>query len=293
MKKLILVSSIAAAVLTTVSTVQAETIFGLSTSNSLFSFDSASPGTISTPVSITGVTTGTIVDIDFSPVAFTLYGIASNGDLYSLNTTTGAATLRIGVSAQIAPNTITAPTAIDFNPAADRLRVFQGTNSFRLTGDASTYDSAQTAGTVSSDGAFTGIAGANLVAAAYSNNVNNGATAPSLYSLDTTNNTLVLHSTGPAFVTIAPVGTLGVDIGTTNVGFDISFGQGAATGYVSDSDNFYTVNLATGTLSSAAVIGNAGLTTKSIAAASVPEPTTTALAGLALLGLVTRRKRQA
>ena len=293
MKKLTLVCSIAAALLSPASTVQAETIFGLSTSNSLFSFDSASPGTISTPVSITGVTTGTIVDIDFSPVAFTLYGIASNGDLYSLNTTTGAATLRIGVSAQIAPNTITAPTAIDFNPAADRIRIFQGTNSFRLTGDAATYDSAQTAGTVSSDGTFTGVPGANLVAAAYSNNINNGASAPSLFSLDTTANTLILHSGTPAFVTIAAVGTLGVDIGTTNVGFDISFLQGASTGYVSDSDNFYTVNLISGALTPAGTINNGGLTTRSIAAAAVPEPTTTALGALALLGLMTRRQRQA
>ena len=73
---------------------------------------------------------------------------------------------------------------MDFNPAADSIRVFQGTSNFRLTGDAATFDSVQTAGTVSTDGTFTGVAGANLVAAAYTNNFNGTATT-TLFSLDT------------------------------------------------------------------------------------------------------------
>lgn len=289
MKSLILASCIGVALVGTVSTVRAETIFGLSTASSIFSFDSATPGTVSPVIPITGIVTGSIVDIDFSPVAQSLYGIASNGDLYRINTTTGVATLSIGVGAQLPANTITAPTVMDFNPAADRIRVFQGTSNFRLTGDAATFDSAQTAGTISIDGTFAGVAGANLVAAAYTNNFN-GTGATTLYSLDTTADTLIIHSVAPQFSTIATVGPLGVNIGT-GVGFDISALQAAISGYVSDGDNFYTVNLGTGALTSVGTINNGAVTTKSIAAATVPEPSAALLGAAGLLGLLTRRRR--
>ena len=290
MKPILLLSSIAVALAGAVSTSQAETIFGLSTANSIFSFDSATPGTVSPVIPITGVVTGSIVDIDFSPVAQSLYGIASNGDLYRINTTTGAVTLSIGVGAQIPANSITAPTVMDFNPAADRIRIFQGTSNFRLTGDAATFDSAQTAGTISIDGTFTGVAGANLVAAAYTNNFNNtGSTA--LFSLDTASNFLISHTVAPQFSTIAQVGTgLGVNIGS-NVGFDISALQAAISGYVSDDDNFYTVNLSTGVLTSVGTINNGAVTTKSIAALTVPEPSVALLGAMGLMGLLARRRR--
>jgi len=289
MKTQLLVSSLAATFLAAAAPVRAELIFGLTTVNSIFRFDHATPGTVTGLTSITGASSS-IVDIDFSPVSQLLYGIAADGNFYSINTTTGAATLSIGVASQIAPNTITAPTAVDFNPVADRLRVFQGTNTFRLTGDAPTFDSVQTAGTVTTDGAFTGVAGANLVAAAYTNNFN-GTAATTLYSLDTTADQLVIHSVGPQFSTLAAVGPLGVNIGATNVGFDVSVNQGATAGYVSNSNSFYTINLSTGALGSATSIGTGAFTTRSIAAASVPEPTVAMLGAFGLLGLLSRRRR--
>lgn len=289
MKPIILVRSLAVALVGAVSSTQAETIFGLSTANSIFSFDSATPGTVSPVIPITGIVTGSIVDIDFSPVAQSLYGIASNGDLYRINSTTGVATLSIGVASQSPANSVTAPTAMDFNPAADRIRIFQGTSNFRLTGDAATFDSVQTAGTISIDGTFTGVAGANLVAAAYTNNFN-GTGATTLYSLDTTSDSLIIHSVAPQFSTIATVGALGVNIGT-GVGFDISALQAAISGYVSDGDTFYTVNLSSGALSTVGTIANGAVTTKSIAAATVPEPSVAVLGAMGLVGLLARRRR--
>ena len=267
---------------------QAELIWGLTTAQSLVSFDSAAPGTTSTPVSITGVSTGSIVDIDFSPVNASLYGMASNGDLYKINTATGVATLVLGVGSQIPANTITSPTDIDFNPAADRIRVFQSANdgNFRLTGDASSFNNpGLTAGTATSDGTIAYTGGTPdpfLVGMAYTNNFD-GTGSTSLYSIDTNNDSLVLHSGGPQFNTITVVGTgLGFAVGTL-VGFDISALQGSVAGYVSDSNSFYTVNLSTGQLTLVGTIGGAKMF-QSIAAQTVPEPSTIALFTVGLIG---------
>lgn len=281
----------------TLATAQAELMYGLTTAvgfdQGLFTFDSATPGTTTAPIAITGVSTGIIVDIDVSPVSGNLYGMASNGDLYILNRFTGAATLSIGVGSQIPANTITAPTEIDFNPAADRMRVFQGNSNFRLTPDSSAFNNGGTPGTVSSDGTFSYISGGSatpeLVGAAYTNNFD-GTLITSLYSIDTFTNNLAVHSGAPEFSTLTQVGSFGFDIGTF-VGFDISALQGDTSGYVSDANSFFTIDLSTGALTFIGVIGSGtAFTTQSIAA--VPEPSTYALLGIALVGLVVWKARR-
>lgn len=276
---------------------QAELVFGLTSAGGLFSFDSAAPGATTAPTAITNVSTGSIVDIDFSPVNGALYGMASNGDLYTINTGTGAATLAVAASAQNpTPNTITTPTDIDFNPFADRIRVYQTATdgNFRLTGDASSFDTG-TVGLVSSDGTY-GYTGGTpdpfLVGSAYTNNFNGTATT-SLYSIDTNNDSLVLHSGTPQFNTLTVVGSgLGVAVGTF-VGFDISQTQGSANGYVSDSNSFYTIDLATGLLASVGTIGSGSFNTITIAAVAVPEPSTIGLLSIGLIGLAAWRVRRA
>src|SRR2546423_565157 len=72
---------------------QAQSIIGLTSQNSLISFSSATPGTTTAPVAITGLQTGeTILGIDLRPVNGLLYGVGSTSRLYTLNPTTGAAT---------------------------------------------------------------------------------------------------------------------------------------------------------------------------------------------------------
>jgi hypothetical protein len=57
-----------------------------------------------------------------------LYGIgAATANLYRLDATTGLATLDVLPGA-----VISGPNDVDFNPAADWLRVFAGANNFRL-----------------------------------------------------------------------------------------------------------------------------------------------------------------
>ncbi|MEO7317927.1 MAG: DUF4394 domain-containing protein, partial [Chthoniobacteraceae bacterium] len=105
MKKLLLSAALAA--FTIAPTIAlAETIFGLDMSNRIYRFDSSTPSTLTFlngGLPIPGVQAGEIlVGIDFRPVATTsaaaafngvLYGLGNSNDLYTINTTTGAATL--------------------------------------------------------------------------------------------------------------------------------------------------------------------------------------------------------
>src|ERR1035438_4192935 len=60
--------------------------------NQIFTFDSSNPGTILTSVGISGLQgSDTLVGIDYS--GSTLYAIGSAGNLYTVNGTTGVATL--------------------------------------------------------------------------------------------------------------------------------------------------------------------------------------------------------
>src|ERR1035438_6041640 len=75
------------------SSAKAENLTGLVyLGNQLFTFDSSTPGTILTSVGVSGLQGGDIlVGIDY--LGSTLYAIGSAGNLYTVNGTTGGATL--------------------------------------------------------------------------------------------------------------------------------------------------------------------------------------------------------
>ena len=262
----------------TASSLHAATIYGLTSGNELIRFDSATPGSITT---IGTISQPGIVDLDFFPVNGQLYAITSNGNTYSLNLGNAAATLLFSPLSAISNI-----TDLDFNPVADRMRLFGDTDqNYRMVPDVITAPSAAgTAGTVIFDGTFSNTA-FELESSAYTNNFD-GATSTTLYSIDTTTDSLVIHSVSPQFNTVTAVGTgLGTAIGN-NVGFDV--GQDGIA-YLSDANNFYTVNLATGIATSAGAVGGSGLV--SIAALAVPEPGS-ALLGLTGLAVLAARRRR-
>lgn len=239
-------------------------------------------GSVQNDVGVTGLNAGdSLADIDvFASDNLKLYGLGTSGQLYTLNPASGAAST-VGSGAAVG-----SPVAMDFNPAADRLRVLSGDANFRIQ--------PFTGGLAADDGLFTYAAGdANfgadpaLAAAAYINNLDNpGATA--LYSIDAGLNSLVLHSGGPQFSTLNTVAglTLGgnpFDIGP-NVGFDvISPAVGSNWAYVSDGNEFYSLNLNSGELSFLSTIGGPARL-RSFTGQAVPEGETW-LAGAAALTL--------
>ena len=102
----------------------------------LVTFDRADPA-LDTAIAITGLQAGeTVVGLDIRAGGATpgeLYALGSTGRLYTVNTTTGVATLKSTLAAD-AGDTTDAFTAlsgtefgVDFNPVADRLRVVSDT----------------------------------------------------------------------------------------------------------------------------------------------------------------------
>jgi hypothetical protein len=282
MKRILL--SILAAVALLPGIARAETIFGLTSTGAIFSFNSSNPATITGLTSVTGTGADTLVGIDFRPATGALYGFASSGNLYRIDPFTGVATL--DVTPAMSVGTV---LYADFNPVVDRVRIVSaGNQNYRLTPGGGAN-----AGMVNFDGNFefapgSGSGTPNLRGVAYTNSFA-GTTSTSFYSIDANN--LYLNSGGPQFNTLNLVGSLGLTL-TGASGFDISGATNIA--YLTNDNAFYTVNLATGATTFVGTIGG-GVNVVSIAA--VPEPGTNALLIIGAVGavvfLVRRRTRAA
>src|SRR5262245_44474607 len=170
--------------------VNAESITGLVTgpgvANGLVFFDSASPGTVSAPLAITGLQPGeSLIGIDYRPTTGVLYGVGNANRLYAIDTATGAAS---GVA--LTPASGSGFTSLNgsffviyFNPFPDlagmaSLRVISNTEqNLRInvnpgfTGQVN-LDTSITPGTL------------NIVGSAYSNNDTNPATGTTLFGID-------------------------------------------------------------------------------------------------------------
>ena len=96
-------------------------VYGLTTSNSLVRFDTATPGTINSSVAITGLSPGAALrGIDYRPANGHLYGVSSDSRLYTIDTASGVATV-FGAPGAFTLNGTS--FGFDFNPVPDRIRV--------------------------------------------------------------------------------------------------------------------------------------------------------------------------
>ncbi|MEV4777829.1 DUF4394 domain-containing protein [Burkholderia sp. LMU1-1-1.1] len=217
-------------------------VFVLTASNKLLSFDRATPATIRTTATVTGLQAGeNLLGIDYRPADGQLYGVGSTGRIYTLNGVTGAATLKSTLAADSAdtsaPFTALAGTefGVDFNPAADRLRIVGNTGqSLRVNVDN---------GATTTDGSINGGAANTAVnAAAYTNSFA-GTAGTTLFVVDSVNGTLYTQNP-PNNGTLANPVSLGV-AATSVAGFDIDArtNTGYAVMTVGGARNLYTINL--------------------------------------------------
>ncbi|SFX45356.1 protein of unknown function [Janthinobacterium lividum] len=218
-------------------------VFVLTASNKLLSFDRATPATIRTTATVTGLQAGeNLLGIDFRPADGQLYGVGSTGRIYTLNGVTGAATVKATLAADAAdataPYTALAGTefGVDFNPVADRLRIVSNTGqSLRINVDT---------GATTTDGNINGGAGNTAITAAAYTNSFAGTASTTLFVIDGANATLYTQNP-PNNGTLASAVPLGV-AATGVAGFDIDArtNTGYAVMTVAGARNLYTLNLA-------------------------------------------------
>jgi len=270
-------------------------IYAVDTNNTLFNFDSGTPGTIIAGHAITGLLPNEqIIGLDGRPSNSGLYGLSNLNRVYLLNPLTGAA---------LTSSTMTTPLngtdfGFDFNPTNNNARVVSNARQ-NLIVDPTT--GVTTVGTNLAYAAGDANAGANpnIVGAAYTNN-NPGASSTVLYDIDSGIDRLVTQDlpTAGTLHTVAGAG-LGVNA-TALLGFDIG-GDGTAFAAMQTATDIrsglYTINLGTGAATLVGTI-DGGIQVRDIAIEPatgfiVPEPASMLSLGVVALGMGLRRRNRA
>lgn len=235
----------------------AQKIFVLTTSNMLYSIDASLPAATSTPITVTGLASGSaLVGMDVRPATGQLYALGydaaqQKGQIYTLDTNTAQLTpIGPGINAFLLSGQI----GFDFNPTVDRIRV--------ISSDAHDYRlHPVTGGLVATDGTLMYAMGdvnagknPNIGSGAYTNSYI-GSTSTALYNYDDSLNVLTLQNP-PNNGIQNTVGSSGLmqNLADPTTDIDIYFnpmtGQNIAY-FVANSgsnvnDSLYTINLSTG-----------------------------------------------
>lgn len=202
-----------------------------------------------------------LIGIDYRVQNGKLYGVGDRGGIYTLSRARATKVSRLSVPLQ------GRSFGVDFNPAANRLRVISDTGQ-NLRHNIDDPAGAPAAGTTAVDGtltnppvppATTGATARGVTAAAYTNNDLNASTATTLFDLDTALDQVSVQSPANAG-NLAPTGKLGVDAGS-DAGFDILTSGTRNTGYatlrVGGAQRLYQVNLLNGSVAKAGTFDKA------------------------------------
>jgi hypothetical protein len=219
-------------------------VVGLTDSGRLVSFPADAPQATRSLGRVTGLTGDTgLVGIDYRVQDGRLYGVGEAGGVYTVDTSRRPARA-VKVSQLTVPLRGTS-FGVDFNPAANRLRVVSDAGQ-NLRHNIDDPVGAPAAGTTATDGSLSSTTPATgVTAAAYTNNDLDPATATTLFDIDTALDQVSVQSPANAG-SLAPTGKLGVDAGAW-AGFDIGAANRAlATLDPGTGQRLYTVDLLTG-----------------------------------------------
>jgi hypothetical protein len=190
-----------------------------------------------------------LVGIDFRVQDGQLYGVGNGGGVYTLDTTNAQASLVNRLTVALDGTFF----GVDFNPAADRLRIVSDTGQ-------NLSHNVNAGGTTALQGPLTytpppaaPVAALGITAAAYTNNDLSSNTATTLFDIDTTMDQVAVQSP-PGNGILVATGKLGVDA-DPQAGFDIAsrlvngetvLNGGFAALVVSGTSGFYHINTLTG-----------------------------------------------
>lgn len=221
------------------------TALGLVDGTTLVDFQLADPaGTTRLVGEITGFTGGDteLVGIDYRVQNRRLYGVGNQGGVYIFSS--NARLVEVNRLSVALDGT---SFAVDFNPAADRLRVISD------TGQNLRHNLAPAEGTAATiadtpltyPGAAGSTPGTGITAAAYTNNDLSADTGTVLYDIDTNLDQLAVQSPANAGL-LSVVGKHGVDL-PADTGFDIDpLNRGWLTTTAGDRSRLALVDLQTG-----------------------------------------------
>ena len=241
-------------------------VVGLTDDQRLICFNERNPGDARDLGFVSGLMGDVkLIGIDFRVQDKKMYGVGDRGGVYVIDTRNAAAMKVSQLTVALAGTSF----GVDFNPAADRLRIVSDTgqnlrhninptsgNPTGLTAvdDPLDYPPATAVNAVGPDA--TGVTGS-----AYTNNDLDVSTATTLYALDSNLDQVDIQSP-PNDGTLAATGKLGVDA-AISIGFDIysTIREGttvnvqslASLQMASGASNFYSISLPTG---KAALRGN-------------------------------------
>ena len=225
-------------------------IIGLTTDQRLVCF-SESFGRVNNIGAVTGLSgDSALIGIDYRVQDGKLYGVGNAGGVYTISTDDGLATLVNNLSIALNGTSF----GVDFNPAADRLRIISDTG-------LNLRHNVNPGGVTINDGVLTytappatPVAAVGVTAAAYTNNDLNTNTATTLFDIDTTLDQVSIQSPANNGILVA-TGKLGIDA-ADSAGFDIYStldGNGATVavrGFAAlasgGASRFYSVSILTG-----------------------------------------------
>ncbi|MEM8943615.1 MAG: DUF4394 domain-containing protein [Planctomycetota bacterium] len=267
-----------------------ETIYGLTTQNSVAVFDSAAPSILVDGGSVRNLPANAELEaIDYRPATGDIYLLDNMENVYTFDPTSFEAT----VVGSFTPRIPGLGFAFDFNPAfmsGQFARIITDTNDNRvISGDTGQYlPPVEKTDVFYASGDPNDGADPNVAGIAYTNSVF-GSTSTQQYGIDSDLGVLVTVANNAG--TLETIGSLGVGTLTNELGFDISGHSGIAYASLQDGLNsmLFTVDLSTGAATSAGWIGS-GDVIRSLTVVPIPEPATFALMSIAVVCSVARRR---
>jgi hypothetical protein len=226
------------------------TILGLTADQQLVKFNECRPGRQKEIGPVSGLQDKdmVLVGIDFRVQDGQLYGLGDGGGIYTIDTNTAVASKFTQLTIPLAGTSF----GVDFNPAADALRIISDTGQNLRHPFAAGATQFITQMDLSLNNA--GATALGVTGAAYTNNDLDPNTNTTLFDIDTTLDQVSVQSP-PNNGSLAATGKLTVDAGPT-VGFDnytqlrkgVAVDNNAfATLVANATTGFYRVNLLTGT----------------------------------------------
>jgi hypothetical protein len=187
-------------------------VIALTSDQALVRFKECKPGKAKVVGSISGLTGSdtALVGIDYRVQDGLLYGVGNGGGIYTIDGESGAATAVSTLTVALDGTSF----GVDFNPAADRLRIISDTGQ-------NLRHNVNAGGTTTADALlnYAAVTASGITGAAYTNNDRDADTGTTLFDVDSSLDQVVLQSP-PNNGTLVATGKLTVDTDTA-VGFDV------------------------------------------------------------------------